>query len=182
MTLVLLFAAALQTAGAPQTAPVNKDAAALVEFMKRATAYEALQRRLDATLSEVARDGTPAQFIDHQRALARMIQRERIGARPGDIFTKDTRGVMRRLLAGVLRGPDGADIKKGILDEFTSNVRLTVNGQYPENVPLSPMPLQILQALPKLPSILEYRFIGRNLILLDAHARVIVDYVDKAFR
>jgi hypothetical protein len=42
------------------------------------------------------------------------------------------------------------------------------------------MPPQILAALPKLPEDLEYRFIGDRLILLDAHANLVVDYIDKA--
>jgi hypothetical protein len=167
---------------ASETQRINPDAATLVDFTKRAAAYEALQRRLDGTLTEAPRDGRPEQFIDHQRALAQLIQRERLGARPGDVLTKETRNLMRRLLAGVLRGPDGSQLKKAILDEFTGNVRLVVNGQYPDDVPLSQMPLQILQALPKIPEILEYRFIGKNLVLLDVHARIIVDFIDKAFR
>jgi len=56
-----------------------------------------------------------------------------------------------------------------------------VNTQYPENSPFSTVPPQILQGLPKLPDGLEYRFIGRRLILLDAHARMIVDIVERVF-
>jgi hypothetical protein len=54
-----------------------------------------------------------------------------------------------------------------------------VNAQYPEGAPFSTMPLQVLQGLPKLPEGLEYRFIGDRLILLDAHARLIVDVVSR---
>jgi hypothetical protein len=39
----------------------------------------------------------------------------------------------------------------------------------------------VLKGLPKLPDGLEYRFIGERLILLDAHARLIVDVVTKVF-
>ena len=38
------------------------------------------------------------------------------------------------------------------------------------------MPPQVLQALPKLPEELEYRFIGDRLILFDIHAHIIVDH------
>ena len=182
MTFILLLAAALHATGAPQTVAVNKDAATLADFTKRIAAYETLQRKLDGQLTEVPSDGRPEQFIDHQRALARLIQRERLKADHGDVFTKEMRSVVRRLLAPALRGPDGPDLRRAILDEFTGNVRLVVNGQYPDNVPLSQMPPPILQRLPKVPDILEYRFVGTNLILLDAHARLIVDFIDKAFQ
>ena len=43
------------------------------------------------------------------------------------------------------------------------------------------MPPQVLKALPKLPEDLEYRFIQLNLILLDPHAHLIVDYIPRSF-
>ena len=51
-------------------------------------------------------------------------------------------------------------------------LKLTVNGRYPDTVPLTTIPPQVLQTLPKLTEDLEYRFIGDWLILLDiARAR-----------
>jgi hypothetical protein len=44
------------------------------------------------------------------------------------------------------------------------------------------MPPQILQVLPKLPPLLEYRFINKSLILFDAHGRLIVDYIERILR
>ena len=60
------------------------------------------------------------------------------------------------------------------------DVPLTVNGRYPDTVPLSTVPPQVLQNLPTLPEDLEYRFVGRRLILLDTHAHTIADYMDRA--
>jgi hypothetical protein len=42
------------------------------------------------------------------------------------------------------------------------------------------VPPQVLRSLPPLPPELEYRFIGTTLILLDAHAHIIVDYMTGA--
>jgi hypothetical protein len=55
-----------------------------------------------------------------------------------------------------------------------------INGQYPDTVPVSTVPPQVLAALPRLPDDVEYRFIGRRLILLDVHSNLIVDYIDDA--
>jgi hypothetical protein len=47
-------------------------------------------------------------------------------------------------------------------------------------VPVSSMPPEILKALPKLDETLEFRFVGRHLILMDVPAHLIVDIVDNA--
>ena len=66
------------------------------------------------------------------------------------------------------------------MDENPVGVRVTVNGRYPDTVPVSTVPPQVLQTLPKLSEDMEYRFIGDRLILLDAHAHVIADFIDDA--
>ena len=45
----------------------------------------------------------------------------------------------------------------------------------------STVPPQVLLSLPKLPEELEYRFVGRHVILLDVHAHTIADFIDNAF-
>jgi hypothetical protein len=184
--LVLLLAGVRATACAdagaePQALAVNADAATVADFMNRVAAYVTLQKKLDDTLQEVPREATPEQFIDHQRALARLIQKARGAAKPGDICPKAMRAIVRRRLAGVFRGPNGRQIRHSILDEYTGHIRLEVNGRYPESVPFATVPPEILQALPKLPDVLEYRFIAERLILLDVHAHLIVDFIEHVF-
>ena len=79
-------------------------------------------------------------------------------------------------------GKDGLQIKNEILDkEYKGAVKLAVNGRYPDDVPISTVPPQVLAQLPKLPEELEYRFIRTNLILFDPHAHIIADFVERAF-
>ena len=66
------------------------------------------------------------------------------------------------------------------MDENPGRLSLHINARYPESVPVSTVPPQVLQALPKLPEDLEYRFIGDRLILHDIHAHIIVDIIDDA--
>ena len=61
-----------------------------------------------------------------------------------------------------------------------ATIKLTVNARYPDVVPLTSVPPQVLQTLPKLTEDLEYRFVGDWLILLDTHAHVVADYIDDA--
>ena len=58
---------------------------------------------------------------------------------------------------------------------------LVVNARYPDTVPVSTVPPQMLQTLPKLSEDLEYRFVHDDLILLDSHAHVIADFIPNAF-
>jgi hypothetical protein len=52
-----------------------------------------------------------------------------------------------------------------------------VNQRYPEDVPVSTVTASVLASLPPLPPILQYRFLGRHLILMDVGARLIADYL-----
>ena len=181
LSILLLIAVAPLTSARAQQPSVNPDAATIVDFNKRVEAYVALHNKVDAMLPEPSADGRPEAVVEHQRAFAKMMAQERPNAQPGDIMTKPMRNVVRRLLAGVFRGPNGRDIKHSILDEYTGNVALRVNQPYPDNMPFSSVPLPILEGLPKLPDALAYRFVGQRLILLDPHGRLVVDIMEKAF-
>jgi hypothetical protein len=100
--------------------------------------------------------------------------------KPGDIFTPEARPVIKRLLATVFDGPEGKQLKASIMDENSTGITISVNGRYPDAVPLSSVPPEVLQTLPKLIEDMEYRFIGDRLILLDTHAHVVADFIDDA--
>ncbi len=179
---VVVRAAQPPTPPPQESAPrVNADAATIADFNKRVESYLALHNKVDGMLTEPSRDGRPEAVVEHQRAFAKLMQQERQHAQAGDILTKPMRDIVRRLLASVFRGPDGREIKHSILDEYTGNVALRVNQAYPDTMPLSSVPLAILQGLPKLPDALAYRFVGSRLILLEPHGRLVVDVMEKAF-
>lgn len=172
----------------PVQQPVNEarslttaDAEALAEFNERVTKYSELHRKLEATLPALPKETTPEVIEEHQRALEKLIRAERRNAAHGDIITPATRRLFRRLLSRVFAGNEGQELRATILDDNPGKIALTANSRYPDGVPLSTVPPQVLSALPKLPEELEYRFIGERLILLDAHAHTIADFMDDAF-
>jgi hypothetical protein len=175
---VCLCSAAIVTIRAQDRPRVNQDALLISEFSKRVQDYVDLHRKLEATLPNLPDKPTPAELDTHERALARLIAQTRGRAQQGDIFTRPTRAYFRRQVLRALAGPDGNDIRSSIMDENPGHIQLRVNSRYPEEIPVSTMPLQILAELPKLPHELEFRFIGHRLILLDAHARLVVDYIE----
>jgi hypothetical protein len=165
-----------------QPTRVNADAAVIQDFLKRVDTYVTLHKKLESTLPKLPEQTTPQQIDAHQRALAALIQAARKNAKPGQTLTPAMQRRIRTLLRPVFSGRDGQQIKNEILDkEYKGNVKLAVNGRYPDEVPISTVPPQVLLALPKLPEELEYRFIQNNLILFDPHAHIIVDYMNRAF-
>jgi hypothetical protein len=173
---------ALASQSAPSQAPrVNADARAIADFQEEVEEYLKLQRKLAAGLEAPPKDATPAQLDSFQRALGKLIQQARRDDKQGDVFEREVRAVIRKLLAGVFSGPAGRKMKLAVMEENPGQaVKLTVNGRYPDTIPLSNMPPQVLAALPQLPRELEDRFIGRTLILFDTVAHIIVDYITEA--
>lgn len=163
--------------------PVNSDAATIDAFKKRVDDYAALHRKLESTLPAMPKQTTPQEVDAHERALAKLIQQARANAKPGDIFIPPMQRLIRRLLSPVFVGKAGEQIKAEITDkEYKGTVKLVVNGRYPDEVPVSTMPPQVLATLPKLPGELEYRFVLTSLILFDPHAHIIPDFVEQAFK
>src|SRR6185295_14833810 len=89
---VLLIAVPLAAGPAPQTpqtkkAPVNANAAVMMDFQKRLDAYVALHRKLETTLPKLSTQTNPQEIDGHERALGKLMQEARKTAKPGDVFT-----------------------------------------------------------------------------------------------
>lgn len=183
--ILLVFATASPRGEAPivarqNVAAENPDAKIIADFQARVKAYAALHEKLESTLPPLPKETTAHFIAEHQRGLERLIARERSSARRGDILTEPIRAYFRRQLSRVFNGPEGRSVRAAIMDEETRAVRLRINGRYPDGVPRSNMPAQVLLVLPRLPEQLEYRFVGDRLVLLDVHALTVVDFMDSA--
>ena len=165
---------------APADQPVNPDAKALEGFLQRVNEYVALHQKLEDTLPKLSKEATPVDIDRHQRALGKLIQNARRQSKQGDIFTPESQAVIQRLLARVFGGPDGAALKASIMDENPGIPKLNVNDRYPDTVPVSTIPPQVLAGLPRLPEEMEFRFVGDDLILMDTHAHIISDFIPHA--
>ena len=177
------------TSKSPETAPATKrvvgplseaDAAALATMNDRLKDYVAVHKKVEEELPKLPTDASPEQIDKHQRGFEARLRAARASAKQGDIFTPEAQAVIKRLLAAVFDGPEGKQLLSSILDENPAGMKLTVNMRYPDSVPVSTMPPEVLQTLPKLSEDMEYRFIGRHLILLDAHSHVVADYIPDA--
>jgi hypothetical protein len=167
---------------APRRPVATVDGQGIGDFNRGIKEYSELHKRLESTLPPLPNDADPAAIEAHQRSLEKLLRTERRNAKQGDILTPAARRHLRGMLAKVLNGPDGASLKATIMDENPGKIALSVNSRYPDGIPVSTVPPQVLAVLPRLPEELEYRFIGNRLILLDVHAYTVVDYMDDAFR
>ena len=151
------------------------------EFNHRVEEYAALRKQLSGTLKKVGDKANPKEIDAYQRALLALVAKARADAKQGDVFLPDMQKFVRGLIRSVLAGPDGPKIRGSLMDENPMGVKIAVNDRYPDTIPMSTMPPDVLSALPKLPENLEYRFVGNKLILLDVEAHLVVDFVDNTF-
>ena len=171
LILCLLAVATGSAANAPRPA--------FQEFEARLKDYVALHRKLEAALPPLPEKASPEEIDRNQRLLGKRIAASRSEARPGEFFTPAIQDLIRSSLKDVLNDMGKKNLMGSIMDENPGPLKLALNTRYPDEVPLSTMPPPILAALPPLEEDLEYRFIGRRLVLLDVHAHLIVDYTDE---
>jgi hypothetical protein len=151
---------------------------AVVAFQARVADYVALHRKLEAGLPKLPKKASPEQVDTNQRNLGLLIKNARSDAKRGQLFAPDMEALIKRTLAAIVTGPDGKIMKASIMDENPGVPDLGVNDRYPDSVPLSTMPPEVLEALPRLDEDIEYRFIGERLVLMDAHAHIVIDFTD----
>jgi hypothetical protein len=190
-TLTLVSALCATAAAAQQAKPqtpapaaVNADAATLQDFKERLDRYIQLQRKTAKDSLPQKETANAAEITAAEEVLAAKIIAIRKDAKPGDIFTPQVRALFRRLMYPELHGEDGPETKEIIKggDDAPPAVPLKVNGKYPAAAPLPTVPTNLLVRLPQLPKDVEYRIVGKNLLLRDVDANIIVDFIPNAIR
>ncbi len=180
---VLLACAAVAFGVSAQQQRVNPDAKTLQDFKARVDQYMAVRNRVkkQVPLKESAQAAEVKASVE---GLAAGISSGRATAKQGDIFTPEIAQLFRRLMYPEVKGPDGPETKKAIKDDAPApgTVSLKINARYPDSQPLPTVPPNLLANLPKLPEGLEYRIVANNLILRDADANLIIDFIPKAIQ
>jgi hypothetical protein len=163
----------------PKGTNVNSDAGLLAEFKKNVDAYNELRKDSEKKAPAMKRTNEPAEIVQSEKAIAEQIRAARANAKPGDIFTPATRAMFRRLLRPTVKGEDGPENKAAIKDDSPKpkDIPFKINGEYPKDEPLSTVPPDVLKALPPLPENLQYRFVGKHLLLYCSRGNLIIDYM-----
>ena len=175
---VVTITIAMPAIAQERAAPVNPNAAAIKGFADRVHEYVALQKKVDDGLPKLTGKDDPSKIEAHQAAMAGRIKIARASAKRGDIF-----GSAEPVLMAVIR--EDAHLRslreaRAAMEEVPKFDPPGVNTAYPEKAALATVPPLLLDALPRLPEGLEYRFMGNDLILRDTKANLIADFINNA--
>lgn len=153
------------------------DAETLAGFSSRVQDYAALRSRLESGLPPLVVTINADDIERFEQRLAERIRDAR-GSRRYQVFVPAMEGQIKKLL----RAQADPDTVAAIMDDSPSEFDVDVNDTYSKKRSLATMPTKILLLLPDLAPDLEYRFVGRHLILLDVRANMIVDEIPYALR
>lgn len=192
LTAVLLFvlAACARPHLPPTTVPPPPDPAlapfqqALQHYVDRTQPYRkqaAQQQASTAGQQNPPTTAATAALRRREQALADAIRTKvRPDAKQGEIFSPAVQGVFRQIVATLFKSPKHDLLMDELTEQNTDmegkSTTAVVNA--PVTAPLAP-PL-LVEALPRLPSQVEYHFLGRSLVLRDVDAGVVVDYLPDA--
>jgi hypothetical protein len=152
------------------------EAAAVKSFDTQVKEYAALHKKLEGNMPALDQNSTPEEIDAHRTQLRAALKTARIGAKRGDLFTPAMETLVRRMCNLTVQGADGKQNKETIMDENVKMPVVTVNEHYPDGVPVTTMPAELLETLPKLPEYMEYHFVGKKLVLVDSAAGLVVDF------
>ena len=143
---------------------------------ERIDSYAALRRRIEEALPPLQPTTDMHAVYARTAQLASAIKAARPEARRGDILVFPVATHLRRVIREALKDVDVEAMLLDLYDErdLPRNFNPQVHDAYP-GWATQAMPAILLLWLPSLPHDIEYRLIGRDLVLLDLRAGLIID-------
>jgi hypothetical protein len=173
------FAAA--QANSPQKKSVNQNSLVIQDFEKKLDDYAKLRKQAQSGLPDPKNNSSAENIKQYQESLAQNIRSQRAQAKAGDIFTPPISQLFKELIATPMRDDTRGRIQASLRNaEPVRGLSLEVNQEYPQTSAMQSTPPTLLANLPKLPPELEYRIVGRELVLLDTKANLIIDLLPDA--
>lgn len=168
---------------APEAAPrsTNEDRI-IADFKDRLAKYEAVSSKHRGDVFPPGQETEAEEIHKRQKELARRIVAALPGWQQGNIFAPEIAALVKRRLAEAMTGTDGANNRAAIFDDAPPAQKVVVMTEYPTGAPVATVPSEILKLMPVLPKELEYRFVGRDLILFDVSAYLMVDVIPQAIK
>lgn len=159
------------------------DSDGVLSFARAAEDYAFMHRRLERRLPAIEVNANPETLRRAIDTMAAAVRAARADTLQGDLFNPRVRAAIRVRIAQALRahGLTPADVRAAELAEGIdpAGVTLTINGTFPWAIGTAMVPC-ILEALPPLPPELQYRLVGRDLVLIDVHASLVIDILREA--
>ena len=155
---------------------VNPTGAAVQAFQKAVADYVKVHNEAESKVPALSETKDPAKISAREAALGVAIKALRAAAKPGDIFVPEVQPVFIEAVKQDFSTRTATD-RKAMIEELPKQMALSVNMVYPTTLPLATFPAKLLRSLPDLPPELEYRIVGRTLILRDVKANLVVDFL-----
>jgi hypothetical protein len=165
---------------APPAVLSAADKAAIENFDKQVKSYVQLRNKVRENTPKLSKDSTPEQIHAYRIALEESVRNARTSAKRGEFFRPEIAEYIRRTLKTEFQGKDRRELRDTIFETELQGVVLRVNYPYAQSAELSEMPATLLAKLPQLPKDLRYRFVGRNMLLVDRESNLIIDYMPEA--
>jgi hypothetical protein len=165
---------------APRPATAEPYTALVSTFEGRVREYADMREAIEERTGELPDAASAWEIEAHKLRFQEAVRSARAGARQGDIFTPEAAGFIRSVIAEEFKGVDRAELYRAVSQAETRGVPLRVNYPYPESSELLEMPPTLLLRLPQLPKQVKYRFVGRNLLLVDRENGLIIDVMPRA--
>jgi hypothetical protein len=153
---------------------------AVKAFETQANDYVKLRNKVKEAGPKLSKDSTPEQIEAYRATLEQSLRAARKGAKRGDLFRPEISDHIRLTLKNEFQGRDRKEIRDIAFETELQGVVLRVNYPYSQDAELSEMPATLLTKLPQLPAEVRYRFVGRNLVLVDRESNVIIDFMPDA--
>jgi ABC-type transporter MlaC component len=160
----------------PVNTPAEKET--IKSFNQRVKEYVNLRSAVKAKVPKLSKDSTPEQIQAAESAFVAALRTARAGAKPGDLFTPEIAQYIRTTLKTEVGPNEKKEIRKVVLEKETNiPVALKVNHPYPDQKEFVEMPATLLLKLPQLPKEVKYRYVNRNLLLVDTDSNLIIDFM-----
>ncbi len=185
---VALLALAALPAAAQTNAPTAaaqvtvspKHKAAFAAFEARVKEYVAMREAIEGKLPKLSKDATPEQIEAHKMAFQEAVRDARASAKQGELFVPELAEHIREVIKSEMPQRVKKEVRETVMESEVKGVPLRVNYPYPDTQELLEMPPTLLLRLPQLPKQVRYRYVGRNLLLVDRENGLIVDFMPDA--
>jgi hypothetical protein len=167
---LVYLGAAVARAAEPNTADI-------ADFQKRIADYLKIQSKARSVIGNLKPTASADRIGGHEKRLAEKIREIRGHVTQGNIFTAEIAAGFRQRIANATKSGDATTVHQSLRRSEPVKAPLRVDGSYPKGVPLETTPPSLLLQLPKVPRELEYRVVGHALVLRDAAANLIVDFL-----
>jgi len=170
--------AAQTPAAQAEVAPKHKEAFAA--FEARVKEYVAMREGIEGQMPKLPKDATPEQIEAHKTAFQDAVRHARASAKQGDLFVPVLAAHIREVIKAETPTRVKQEVRETVNESEVKAVPLRINYPYPETEELLEMPPTLLLRLPQLPKQVRYRYVGRNMLLVDRENGLIIDFMPDA--